>query len=341
MDITERMPIRSLSYLYLLLLTVLPVSAQTPAVVHLQLRVPGQAPVNIPVAGRLIVQLDPVTATAIVSQGDSAAATDSGAAAPAAAMAVSDSPAAGTVANGDTAAASAQQPAPRPAQRQSPEPSRWAAALDLGFTSSSGNSELTALTTGIRVRHLQTRVFKLDWSMSLRYGESQGEVVARHVQSKLDFDMGPGARFAPFIAASGERDPFRKLDLRSKAGSGIRYAFYRGERGDAAFRLAALYSHERFTPDAQRDHRSDGTWSMEVKSAHSFGDNIKLENTSTWDPVMGHLADYNLDLKTKVSSRISRRLALTLQHQYAFDSTPAANVGHSDSRFQAGLTIDF
>lgn len=334
------MPTRSISYLFLLLLTVLPVSAQAPAVVHVQLRIPGQVPVSIPIAGRIIVQFEATADSAGALPGDVAAVADSGTALPTVPVPVSAEAGTGS-ANGDTVAPRPQSAAPRPAARQAAEPRRWAAALDLGFTSSSGNSDLTALTTGIRIRHLQTRVFKLDWSLSFRYGESQGDVVARHVQSKLDFDMGPGARFAPFIAASGERDPFRKLDLRSKAGSGIRYAFYRGERGDAAFRLAALYSHERFTPDAQRDPRSDGTWSLEVKSAQSLGDNIKVENTSTWDPVMGDLVDYNLDVKTKISSRISRRLALTLQHQYAFDSTPAASVGHSDSRFQAGLTIDF
>jgi putative salt-induced outer membrane protein YdiY len=235
------------------------------------------------------------------------------------------------------------EPVATPAARQErrEQPRRWAGALDLGFTSSTGNTELTALTTGVRLRHLQTRVFKLEWSANFRYGESGGEVVARHVQSKLDFDMGPSARYAPYIAASAERDPFRRLDLRSRVGSGVRYGFYRGDRGEAALRVGALYSHERFTPVADRLPRSDGTFSFELRGGQGFGEGLRLENTSAWEPVIGDLTDYNVELKSKLTSRISRRLALTLTHQYSYDSTPPANVVHADQRFQAGITVDF
>lgn len=227
---------------------------------------------------------------------------------------------------------------PLPAQQQSP-PDRWAAAFDLGFASSTGNSDLTSLTTGVRLKHLQTRVFKLEWSASFRYGESQGEVVARNLQSKLDFDMGPGTVIAPFVFASAERDPFRKLDLRAKTGSGVKYTFYDQDPGEASVRIAAQYSRENFT-NAQAP-RTDGAWSMEFKGNRRIGEALRLENATTFDPVFDDFGDYNVEARSKVSSRVSRRLALTLTHMYSYDSTPAQNVGRTDQRFQAGLTIDF
>lgn len=219
------------------------------------------------------------------------------------------------------------------------EPDRWATALDLGFASSSGNSSLTSLTTGVRVRHLQTRAFKLDWSMSFRYGESQGEVVARNLQTKLDFDMGPSSVIAPFAFASAERDPFRRLDLRARTGSGVKYTFYKESAGEASVRLAAQYSRENFT--GGEAPRMDGGWSMEFKGARDLGDAVKVENGTIFDPVFDDFGDYNVEARTKVSSRISERLALTLLHTYSYDSTPAPDVGRTDQRFQAGLTIDF
>lgn len=255
----------------------------------------------------------------------------------------------------------AQQPAAPPVIRQQPEQQaqpqnpaqradvdvqervedRWAAALDLGFASSSGNSDLVSLTTGVRVKHLQTRHFKLEWSFGFRYGESQGTVVARNLQSKLDFDVGPAARVAPFIFASAERDPFRKLDLRARTGSGVKYTFYRENPGEASVRIAAQYSRESFTRSAAQDPRNDGAWSMEFKGNRGLGDSVKLENTTTFTPVFDDFADHNLDVASKVSSRISKHLALTLTHAYGYDSTPADGVGRTDQRFQAGLTIDF
>ncbi|MGH7466326.1 MAG: DUF481 domain-containing protein, partial [Longimicrobiales bacterium] len=168
-------------------------------------------------------------------------------------------------------AAPQERPEQQETQRQSSVPSaqpqddRWAAAVDLGFASSSGNSDLTSLTTGIRIKHLQTKLFKLEWSVAFRYGESRGEVVARNLQSKLDFDVGPAARVAPFVFASVERDPFRRLDLRARTGSGVKYTFYREAPGEASVRLAAQYSRETFTQETAQDPRTDGAWSMEFK----------------------------------------------------------------------------
>jgi putative salt-induced outer membrane protein YdiY len=228
-----------------------------------------------------------------------------------------------------------------PRVQQMPEEDRWAAAVDLGFASSSGNSELTSLTTGIRLKHLQTKLFKLEWSLTFRYGESQGEVVARNLQSKLDFDVGPAARVAPFVFAAVERDPFRKLDLRARTGSGVKYTFYRAPPGEASVRVAAQYSRENFTAAAAQDARTDGAWSMEFKGNRGLGSAVKIENTTTFSPVFDNFGDHNLDVSSKVSSRISRHLALTLSHAYSYDSTPASDVERTDQRFQAGLTIDF
>lgn len=216
---------------------------------------------------------------------------------------------------------------------------RWAASVDLGFASSSGNSDLTSLTTGLRVRHLQTRSFKLEWSAAFRYGESQGTVVARNLQSQMEFDVGPSASVAPFLFAAAEHDPFRKLDLRARTGSGVKYTFYREDEGTASVRVAAQYSHENLTE--ANATRTDGAWSMELKGDRTLGSALRVENATTWDPVFDDFGNYTLDVRSKLSSRISRRLALTLTHAYTYDSTPAPNVGRTDQRFQAGLTIDF
>lgn len=233
---------------------------------------------------------------------------------------------------------SAEPHVPKPEPRQ--EPDRWAFAVDLGFASSSGNSELTSLTTGVRLKHLQTKLFKLEWSAALRYGESQGEVVARNMQSKLDFDVGPNARFAPFIFASAERDSFKRLDLRARTGSGVKYTFYQKDPGEASLRVAVLYSRENFTRAAAQDPRTDGAWSVEFKGNREIGSAIRIDNNTTFSPVFDRFDDHNLEMTSKISSRISRRLALTLTHVYNYDSTPAADVGRTDQRFQAGITVE-
>jgi putative salt-induced outer membrane protein YdiY len=245
----------------------------------------------------------------------------------------------------DAPSPAATAPAPsRPAaarRTNRPQDGRWAAAVDLGFTSASGNTDLMALNSGLRLRHRQTSRFRLDWTSNIRYGESGGEVVARQLQSSLNFDLGPDARFAPFLSASAERDRFRKLDVRSKVGAGMRYGLHKNPQGQASVRLAALYTYEQFAPDADRPARYDGAWSLTVNGNQRLGENVQIASTSNFDPVMGDLGDYNLEVKSTLSTKMTSNLALTLGHNYAYDSTPVADVRRADQRFQAGLTVEF
>ncbi len=169
-------------------------------------------------------------------------------------------------------------PQPDPARNR---PSPWEATADFGFTSSSGNTDLMALTSGFRLRHRKTSHFRFDWATNLRYGESSGDVIARHLRTKLNFDMGADVILAPFLSASVERDRFRKLDLRSKIGAGMRLAVRRAESGEASLRLAAQSSHERFTSTPVATARATSVFQ------DASGADVAATN---WTPRIGTLA---------------------------------------------------
>lgn len=234
------------------------------------------------------------------------------------------------------APAAAQEPAsPAP----EPRPDKWKAALDVGFTGSIGNTRLAVLTTAVRVKHLQTQIMELDWVASYRYGESDGEVVQRNASTTLTMDVSPRAKWSPFAFATIERDPFRRLDLRSNTGSGLKYTFYRTERGAASMSVAGLYSHESFTND--RPERKDARWSARFKIDQRLGSLLRIENTTFYKPVWNRSGDFNIQLQSRLSTRVTQRVAITFTHEYLHDSTPPAGVAREDQRFQAGATIDF
>jgi hypothetical protein len=237
-----------------------------------------------------------------------------------------------------TADSAAKPPAPEPAPE--PEPDRWAAAVDLGLNAATGNSRITLLTTGFRIRHLETESFKLEWSISYRYGETRGAVVARNVQSSLSFDLYPGDIWSPYAFATVERDPFRRLDVRSNTGSGVTHTLYRHDDDQFAVTAAALYSHEDFTVPTQ-PNRDDARWSIQTRGQQHIGSNMKIENTAFYKPVWDRGGDYNIQSVTKVSSKITDRLAMTFSHEYLRDSTPPEGVERDDQRIQAGLTFEF
>ena len=221
-----------------------------------------------------------------------------------------------------------------------PEPDRWAAAVDLGFNASTGNTRLMLLTTGFRIRHLETESFRLDWGVTFRYGESRGAVVARNAQTSLNFDLAPKSLWTPFVFATFEHDPFRRLDLRSNTGSGVTHSLYREDDGEITVSAAALYSHEGFTVSTQ-PARNDARWSLQAKVNRKIGSSMKIENASFYKPVWDEGGDYNMQSVTKLSSKITERLAMTLSHEYLKDSTPPDGVKREDQRVVAGLTFEF
>lgn len=229
--------------------------------------------------------------------------------------------------------------APRPVPPPEPAPDRWLAALDLGFNASTGNTRLAVLSTTLRVKHLQTETLELEWAATYRYGESQGRVAARSASTSLNLDVQPEARVSPFAFAIVERDPFRRLDVRSNTGSGVKYTLYRQDRNEASLSVAALYSHEAFTSD--QPTRRDARWSVRGKLEQRLGNTARLESTAFYKPVWDHGADYNIQLLSKLSSKITEHLAMTLSHEYLHDSTPPEGVAREDQRFQAGATLEF
>jgi hypothetical protein len=234
-------------------------------------------------------------------------------------------------------------PASPLAARQDERPPRWAATADIGVNASRGNSQLTAISSALGVRHLVADEFRLEWTGALRYGESEGEVVARSLRSQVSFDLNPHATLSPFFFASAERDRFRRISLRSDGGAGAKYTFWRDGDQELSLSMAGLYSRQAFFPLATGEAtptRNDARWSARGRVRRSLGD-ARVEHVSFFQPVLDRAADYNYDATTRLATRISDRVAFTLSHVYRHNSRPAAGVGREDQIFQAGVAVEF
>ncbi len=221
-------------------------------------------------------------------------------------------------------------------------PDTWSAVVDLAFSGASGNDQTTLLITGFRLSHLRTERFEMEWSGSVRYGRSEGREVARNLKSGFKLDVLPAARWSPFISVTGERDPFRKLDMRSNSGAGIKFAFWRVPSGSASISGAVLHSYDKFvsTADAPLDPRHSARWSWRFKGDRKLGERIRVENTSLYQPLWDRSSEYQLNMMTAMRVPMSERIALSLSHSYERDSMAAEGVSKDDHLVKAGLTIE-
>lgn len=224
-----------------------------------------------------------------------------------------------------------------------PAPDRWAAQLEFGFNGARGNTELVTLSTGFSIKRTETDRFELELETGYRYGESEGSVVARNIQSSLSFDLFPAGPWSPFIYVAAERDPFKRLDIRTDGGAGAKYTLNDGDRGTASLSLALLHTYENFRPTEaipETPVRSDARWSMRARAKRRMAEGWQVENTTFYKPVYDQLGDYDVDSVTKLNAILNSRLAVTFSYTYRLDSTPPEGVGREDQILTAGLTIN-
>lgn len=216
-------------------------------------------------------------------------------------------------------------------------PDNWNVQLELGFNGASGNSSFSILRTGARVKHLRTDVTEMEMSTLVRFGKSDGKVIANDQRLSLKLDVWPQDTWSPFVFADASRDIIRKLDFRSNGGAGVKYTFWRsGKNDDASVSGALIWDYQNFrvapgSTDAQDE--SLARWSFRTKGTKTLGTTTTIENTTFWQPVWNHSMDYVLTVTTSLSTKVLSNVSLSVEHEYLHDSVPPPDVRPDDQKF--------
>lgn len=232
-------------------------------------------------------------------------------------------------------------PAPATAQEEAAdEARRWGFELGVALNASGGNEDLTVFTSTLGLTHLQTDAFELGLNGRIRYGRSGGEDVAQNLRGTLNFDLRPEAEWSPFVFATAEKDPFRKLDLRFNGGAGAKRTFWREGWSEVSVSAAALYSHEDLElagPGSEINRTA--RWSMRARGRRALGERSRVEQVFFYQPEWRHSNDYLLESATSVRVGLTESLAFTLAFLYDRDSTPAPDVAADDWSLTTGVNL--
>jgi Protein of unknown function, DUF481 len=225
-------------------------------------------------------------------------------------------------------------------------PRPWAFGVDLAYTSSSGNENISLLTSSFQVRHTVNNTYQLDLTGGLRYGETHGAVEARNLRGGLKWSFGPEREFSPFLFATIEQDAFRQLGLRANTGLGANYHALHRDDADIELSLAALYSYEDhhiggiLPPDVAPYFR-DERLSWGFKGKKTFHTGIELQNTTQYQPVWNAFGNYLLDSETTARAVVNHWLALTFGYTFQRNSRPLPGVKANDQLVRAGVSLQW
>lgn len=224
----------------------------------------------------------------------------------------------------------------------------WTVGTELGLNAARGNSSFTIFSSGFRLTHTNRKHFELDWASSMTYGESNSTVIARRMLTSLKFDHNPQATWSPFVFATLERDRIRRLDALSNLGAGLKWTFLRTDRGAASFSAAGIHTYKSIVPlpgasasASVEPKQSTPRISLRPKLVQRWKSGMSIEQIAYWQPVVGDIADQNVEANTRLGFAVSKTSTLFVQYTYRLDSRPPVNVKREDQLMVAGVKLQF
>ena len=239
------------------------------------------------------------------------------------------------------------EPGPPPEEAEpEPRPDLWSFAAEFSYTDQSGNKSLRLLTGGLKFSHRDKKRFELDGSLQSRYGQSEGEVVARNYFGNFNFSPYKEARLSPSFALKAERDPFKRLDVRFVGSAGAKVTPYRADGGNGEMSLFLMTSYEfqnlQTTPEDEADEFTHvPRWTMEMRGTQKLNSSVTAHVQSSYEPSWGELANYLLRSQTGMKVLLTERLALSVEYQFNRTNQPPEGVAPDDRLFKTGIIIDF
>jgi hypothetical protein len=236
-------------------------------------------------------------------------------------------------------------PAAEPEKAAEPAPDLWTFAAEFSYTDQSGNKTLRLLTGGLKFSHRDRNTFELDGSLQSRYGQSEGEVVARNYFGSVNFSPYKRSRLTPSFSMKAERDPFKRLDVRFVGSAGAKLTPYRADKtGELSLFLMTSYEFQNLE-DAVGDDSDEFThvprWTMEMRGNQKLNSSVTAHVQSSYEPSWGELANYLLRSQTGMKVLLTERLALSVEYQFNRTNQPPEGVAPDDRLFKTGIIIDF
>ena len=127
-------------------------------------------------------------------------------------------------------------------------------------------------------------------------------------------------------------------------GVGANWTFFRSAqaRSKASFSLAGVLDYEDFRLDigsTEEGTCSTVRWSGRIKFDHAFASGASFQHFTLWQPRIDGLSDYVVEMSNSVSTRLTSKLSLAIQHEYLHDEIPPPGVEPNDQKFSVVLRV--
>jgi putative salt-induced outer membrane protein YdiY len=222
---------------------------------------------------------------------------------------------------------------------------QFRAALGLGFSASSGNSDASNVSlTFDAVR--ATEQDRTSLYGNAQYARTEGETTADQVRlgGRQDHNLSP-ATFA-FGGLDFERNRFANLKLRSQLSGGLGWHMIKGETttfdvfGGLSY-SADKYLDPMFVGGENRRSYSYLGLMLGEESTHRLSDNTSAKQRLTVVPNLDDSGEYRANWDAGLAVAMSQLMSLNVGFSVAYNSDPGTGRKSTDTLFTSGISVNF
>jgi len=223
----------------------------------------------------------------------------------------------------------------RAVSAQDPDPVRL--TVDLGFVSTSGNTEVTTFNMGEKLTYTTGR-WLFGQAVGAIYGQTDGSSTAEQDDAALRAEYSLGPHFLSFAGATWYRNTFAGLTSRFVEGVGLGWRTIQAAR-DTLRLDAAITSNQETNLALVQSTFAASRASLAYK--HLFGASTAFTELLEWVTSLEDTEDQRLFSETALTAPISKQVALKATYVIRFDNQPEPGFKDTDRVFTTGLQIVF
>lgn len=218
-----------------------------------------------------------------------------------------------------------------------PPPPPVQLTLDLGFVSSSGNSDVTTFNLGERLAYTTGPWVFVQTAKAL-YGETDGNATAESYDAGLRGDYVFKERVSAFGLLTYHRNTFAGIAGRYSEGVGLAWRAIRAARDSLRMEAAVSMNQERNIADVETNFAATRA---ALGYKHMFGAAAFFTQLLEALLNMEDTEDLRVNSETALTAPLSRQIALKVSYVVRYDRQPEPGFEDTDRIFTTGVQIVF
>lgn len=216
----------------------------------------------------------------------------------------------------------------------------WEGNANVGFSYTSGNSNYTTLSTGLRAVKTGGRDNLTIYARSLWYSNrNSGQMVTTQnaFWGGARYDRNLDAKNFGFVSYDFERDRPKKLNFRSVAGGGLGRHFVKKESTELDVIVGAAWN--RTWQTGENTDTPEALAGATLK--HRFHEKLRLQNTFTFFQNVTDRSEYRFLFDATVSADVTKRVGVFITVGDRFNNDPLGTSRKNDFLFTTGMKWNF